>query len=246
MGRRIPILPSVPHHHADDGFGEEVSLQNTAYSAEYEGDHSNHIASKAGTSAFHGSGFEFAQNDFFNPQIHWQPWIRRQPGKNRLRFNQFGGTIGDRLVATLWRGRSSAIKIVLFLFQLQGKKQNATVLGFARVLTEAERRGDFSSSLGACIKSGTTDVPLLNPNGTPSGQCIRVGQIFDPATTIRNPLFTGTASALNPEFIRQPFLNNQIPSGRLNPVAQAIINLQQPLPNQPGTDLNYLGTSGRC
>ena len=44
--------------------------------------------------------------------------------------------------------------------------------------------------------------------------------------------------------IRQPFENNQIPQTRLNAVAQRIINLQQPLPNLPGLDLNFLGPAG--
>ena len=225
----------------------EFQLQNNAYSAEYEGITQINIASKAGTSAFHGSAFEFAQNDVFQPRNPLAAIDKSgKPGKNRLRFNQFGGTIGG----PIWwprfgEGGASAIKDrAFFFFSYEGKRLSGTTAGFGRVLTEAERRGDFSSSLGACVKSGTTDVPLLNPNGTPSGQCIRVGQIFDPATTIKNPLFSGTATALNPEYIRQPFTNNQIPTGRLNSVALGIINFQQPLPNQPGTDLNYLGTSG--
>jgi hypothetical protein len=226
---------------------KEFQLQNNAYSAEFEGITQINIASKGGTSGFHGSGFEFAQNDFFQPRNPLlAPDKSGKPAKNRLRFNQFGGTIGGPLwLPRFGEGGASAIKDrTFFFFSYEGKRLSGITAGFARVLTAAERRGDFSSSLGACVKSGTTDVPLLNPNGTPSGQCIRVGQIFDPATTVRNPLFSGTASALNPEFIRQPFPNNQIPSDRLNQVAQAIINLQQPLPNQPGTDLNYLGTSG--
>lgn len=226
---------------------KEFQLQNNAYSAEYEGITQINIASKGGTSGFHGSGFEFAQNDFFQPRNPLlAPDKSGKPAKNKLRFNQFGGTIGGPLwLPRFGEGGASVVKDrTFFFFSYEGKRLSGTTAGFGRVLTEAERRGDFSSSLGACIKSGTIDVPLLNPNGTPSGQCIRVGQIFDPATTIRNPLFSGTASALNPEFIRQPFLNNQIPSNRLNSVAQAIINLQQPLPNQPGLDLNYLGTSG--
>src|SRR6185436_4795389 len=185
--------------------------------------------------------------DFFQPRNPLAALDKTgKPGKNRLRFNQFGGTIGGPLwLPRFGEGGASAIKDkTFFFFSYEGKRLIGTTAGFARVLTEAERRGDFSSGLGACIKSGTTDVPLLNPNGTPSGQCIRVGQIFDPATTVKNPLFSGTASALNPEYIRQPFPNNQIPGNRLNSVAQAIINFQQPLPNQPGTDLNYLGTSG--
>ena len=120
------------------------------------------------------------------------------------------GFIGSYDVEEVWRqtGRALVLPLPRALtpevlrdafarLAAMATQQNATVLGFARVLTEAERRGDFSSSLGACVRSGTTDVPLLNPTGTPSGQCIRVGQIFDPATTVRNPLFTGTALLKN-------------------------------------------------
>jgi hypothetical protein len=228
---------------------KEFQLQNNAYSAEFEGITQINIASKAGTRAFHGSAFEFAQNDFFQPRDpRAAPDKSGKPGKNKLRFNQFGGSIGGPLwLPRFGEGGPSLIKgRTFFFFSYEAKRQNAITLGFARVLTEPERRGDFSSNLGACIKSGTTDVPLLNPNGTPSGQCIRVGQIFDPTTTVANPSFnTGQApSALNPQFIRQPFLNNQIPQNRLNSVALAIINLQQPLPNQPGTDFNFLGPQG--
>lgn len=228
---------------------KEFQLQNNAYSAEFEGITQVNIASKTGTSAFHGSAFEFVQNDLLQPR---NPLAARdksgKPGKNKLRFNQFGGTIGGPLwLPRFGEGGPAFIKDRTFsFFSYEGKRQNAINLGFARVLTAAERIGDFSSSLGACLRSGTTDIPLLNPNGTPSGQCIRAGQIFDPATTVANSSFNSAqpASALNPQFIRQPFTNNQIPQSRLNPVAQAIINLQQPLPNQPGIDLNFLGPAG--
>lgn len=226
---------------------KEFQLQNNAYSAEFEGITQVNIATKTGGSAFHGSAFEFVQNDFFQPRNPLAaPDKSGKPGKNRLRFNQFGGTIGGPLwLPRFGEGGPAVIKDrTNFFFSYEGKRLSGITLGFARVLTEPERRGDFSSSLGACLRSGTTDIPLRNPNGTPAGQCIRAGQIFDPATTVRNPLFSGTASALNPEFIRQPFANNLIPQGRVNSVAQAIINLQQPLPNQPGSDLNFLGPVG--
>jgi hypothetical protein len=228
---------------------KEFQLQNSAYSAEFEGIAQVNIASKAGTRAFHGSAFEFVQNDLLQPRNPLGALDKDgKRSKNKLRFNQFGGTIGGPLwLPRFGEGGPSFIKDrTFFFFSYEGKRQNAIALGFARVLTDAERRGDFSSNLGACIKSGTTDVPLLNPNGTPSGQCIRAGQIFDPTTTINNPSFNAgqPASALNPQFIRQPFLNNQIPQNRLNSVALSIVNLQVPLPNQPGTDLNFLGPSG--
>ncbi len=228
---------------------KEFQLQNNAYSAEFEGITQINIASKTGTRAFHGSAFEFVQNDFFQPRDpRMAPDKSGKPGKNRSRFNQFGGTIGGPLwLPRFGEGGPAVIKDrTFFFFSYEGKRVNAITLGFARVLTEPERRGDFSSTLGTCLKSGTTDIPLLNPNGTPSGQCIRAGQIFDPTTTVANPAFNSgqAASALNPQFIRQPFANNQIPQNRLNSVALALINLQQPLPNQPGTDLNFLGPQG--
>jgi hypothetical protein len=228
---------------------KEFQLQNNAYSAEFEGITQINIASKTGTRGFHGSAFEFVQNDVLQPRNPLAaPDKSGKPGKNRLRFNQFGGTIGGPLwLPRFGEGGPAVIKDrTFFFFSYEGKRLSGITLGFARVLTEPERRGDFSSSLGACLRSGTTDIPLLNPNGTPSGQCIRTGQIFDPTTTVANPAFNSgqAASALNPQFIRQPFANNQIPQNRLNSVALALINLQQPLPNQPGTDLNFLGPSG--
>jgi hypothetical protein len=114
-------------------------------------------------------------------------------------------------------------------------------------MTEAERRGDFSSNLGACLTVGTNQVPQLNPNGTPSGNCVRVGQIFDPATTVANPLFNPAQaqSAFNPQFIRQPFTNNQIPTARISQQSLRFINTVQPLPNFAGDPLNnFTGPSG--
>jgi hypothetical protein len=228
---------------------KEFQLQNNAYSAEFEGIAQVNIATRTGQSAFHGSLFEFVQNDVFHPRNPLGALDKDgKRSKNKARFNQFGGTIGGPLwLPRFGEGGPAWIKDrTFFFFSYEGKRQNAINLAFARVLTESERRGDFSSSLGACLRSGTTDIPLLNPNGTSSGQCIRAGQIFDPATTVANPAFNSgqAASALNPQFIRQPFANNQIPQNRLSSVAQAIINLQQPLPNQPGLDLNFLGPAG--
>jgi hypothetical protein len=228
---------------------KEFQLQNNAYSAEFEGITQVNIATKSGTSGFHGSAYEFVQNDFFQPRNPLlAPDKSGKPAKNKLRFNQFGGTIGGPLwLPRFGEGGPAAIKDrTFFFFSYEGKRLIGTATGFARVLTEAERRGDFSSSLGACLRSGTTDIPLLNPNGTPSGQCIRAGQIFDPATTVTNPSFNAAqpSSALNPQFIRRPFANNQVPSNRFNPLVLPLINIQQPLPNRNDPDLNYLGVSG--
>src|SRR6266545_494078 len=230
---------------------KEFKLQNNAYSAEFEGITQVNVATKSGANRLHGSLFEFAQNSAFEPR---NPRLANdksgKPAKNKLRYNQFGFTIGGPVWLprfgeggpTLYKGST------FFFFSYEGLRNNARALGFTRVLTQAERTGDFSANLGACITVSGNPVPLLNPNGTPSGSCIRTGQIFDPATTVANPLFNSAQaqSAFNPQFIRQPFANNQIQSGRINPHATALIDIQQPLPNfvSGSSDLNFAGPAG--
>ncbi len=228
----------------------EFQLQNNAYSAEYEGFSQVNVATKSGTSRFRGSLFEFIQNSLFQPRNPLAPIDSSgKPGKNKLRFNQFGGSIGGPLwVPAFGEGGPPLIKDrTFFFFSYEGLRNNQRGTAFARVLTQAERSGDFSANLGACITVSGNPVPQLNPNGTPSGNCIRAGQIFDPATTVLNPLFNPNQpqSAFNPQYIRQPFPNNRIPSDRLSPRALAFIDAVQPLPNfTSASDLNYAGPSG--
>ncbi|MEO8649878.1 MAG: TonB-dependent receptor [Acidobacteriota bacterium] len=229
----------------------EFQLQINAYSAEFEGFSQVNIATKSGTSGFHGSVFEFLQNDLFQPRNPLGALdAKGRRSKNKLRYNQFGGSIGGPLWSPNFGdgGGPMFLKDRTFFFvSYEGLRNNARGTAFARVLTQAERTGDFSSNLGACITVGGVQVPQLNPNGTPSGNCIRTGQIFDPNTTVANPLFNSGApqSAFNPQYIRQPFTNNQIPMGRLSQQALAFINLVQPIPNFTSTsDLNFAGPSG--
>ncbi|MBA3231259.1 MAG: TonB-dependent receptor [Acidobacteria bacterium] len=210
---------------------QEFQLQNSAYSAEFEGIGQVNVATKAGGSRYQGSLFDYFRNEALQPT---NPVLNRKP---RQRFNQFGGTLGGPVVG---------LNQTFFFFSYEGRRQDAFSVGAVRVLTAAERAGDFSLHLGGCQMVGAATVPLLGPDGSPSGDCVRVGQIFDPLTTVANPAFNAGAgvSALNPQFIRQPFANNQIPSGRISGVARALIDEQQPLPNAANPNLNYSGVAG--
>lgn len=229
---------------------QEFQVQNNAYSAEYEGIGQVNVATKAGTSGFHGSLFEFLRNDALQPRNPINPLDKSgKPGKNKLRFNQFGGAIGGPIwLPRFGEGGPSFFdkNRTFFFFSYEGRRNNSLGPGQTRVLTQAERNGDFSSALGACLTSGGAPIPLLNSNGSSSGNCVRSGQIFDPATTVANPLFDPSkpVSALNPQFIRQPFSNNQIPRERLSTVAQALIAAQLPLPNLGNVENNFQGTGG--
>ena len=229
---------------------QEFQLQNNAYSAEFEGIGQVNVATRAGGSQFHGSLFEFFRNDRLQPRNPVAALDKDgKPGRGKLRFNQFGGTIGGpmrfpkKVFGPL--GFDGTGKTFFFV-NYEGRRQSALNPAATFVLTPAERAGDFSSALGACLRFNNADIPLLNSNGTPSGQCVQAGQIFDPATTVANPLFNSAlaVSPLNPRFIRQPFTGNRIPSSRLSPVAQSLINAQQPLPNFTSATSNLLAPAG--
>lgn len=226
---------------------QEFQIQNSAYSAEFEGIGQVNVATKAGASRVHGTLFEFLRNDRLQPRNPVAALDKDgKPGRGKLRFNQFGGTVGGPLwLPRFGEGGPSAYKENTFFFvSYEGRRHNTVAPAFTRVLTAAERNGDFSSALGACLVVGGAQVPILSPDGLPTGQCVRAGQLFDPATTVANPRFSGTESATNPRFIRQPFAGNIIPRERLSPNALALINFQQPLPNAVSGTNNFQGTSG--
>ena len=228
---------------------QEFQLQNSAYSAEYEGIGQVNVATKAGTSSFHGSLFDFLRNDRLQPRNPIAaPDKSGKPSRGKLRFNQFGGSIGGPVwLPRFGEGGPSLIKgNTFFFFSYEGRRQNTLAPGLTRVLTQAERTGDFSASLGACLTVSGVQVPQLGPNGVPTGQCVRVGQIFDPATTAANPLFNSALpeSPTNPRTIRQPFAGNRIPANRLNQTALALINAQQPLPNIVSGTNNFVSNAG--
>lgn len=225
---------------------QEFKIQNNAYSAEFEGVGQVNVATKSGTNQIHGSLFEFLRNDRLQPRNPIAPLDSSgRPGRGKLRFNQFGGTVGGPVwIPKIYNGKDKTF----FFFSYEGLRTNTLGPSFGRVLTAAERAGDFSSNLGGCAMSGGQPIPLLKPNGTSSGECVRVGQIFDPATTIPNPKFNPSqpTSPLNPQFIRQPFAGNVIPSNRISSAAQQIIAAQLPLPNNPGgsVETNFIGSAG--
>lgn len=226
----------------DPGFGtptitpsidsiQEFQVQNNAYSAEYEGIGQVNVATKAGGRRFSGSLYEQFQNEALQPT---NPVLNR---KTRLRFNQFGGTLGG----PVWPAAET-----FFFASYQGRRHDTLSVGQTFVPTTAYKSGDFSAALGACALSGGQPIPLRGPDGNATGDCVRVGQIFDPATTTTNPQFNPAlpASPFNPQFIRQPFAGNRIPAGRINSAAQRLFDAQLPDPNGGDGLNNYTGEAG--
>ncbi len=107
----------------------EINFSTSNFSAEYgNGVAVFNVITKSGTNKFHGSLFEFVQNDKFEARNFFAPT------PTPLRWNEFGGTIGGPI------RRDKAF----FFFSFQRNPTNSTVPSFYTYPTEAMRNGDFS------------------------------------------------------------------------------------------------------
>jgi len=187
---------STANNIPNSGAIQEFKVQNGLYSAEYgQGSAQVNVAIKTGANQFHGSLYDYIQNDLFeptNPLNIWQNQVNGVPlpEKNPLKQNQYGFTLGGPIFAPkLYDGRNKTF----FFFSYEAGRRREAGSASALVPTLAERNGDFS------------DWRDANGNLVP---------IYDPSTQV------GDAPAT-----RQPFSGNQIPAGRVSAIAKNYMNL---------------------
>lgn len=78
---------------------QEVKISTSAFSAQYGiGGVIFDQISKGGTNGFHGSAYEYNQNDAYNAKPF--NFTSGAIQKNRVRFNNFGGSIGGPIIHT--------------------------------------------------------------------------------------------------------------------------------------------------
>jgi hypothetical protein len=193
---------------------------------------------KSGSNQLHGSVWEFFRNDIFDAYGDYFVPDATKSKKPELRQNQFGATAGWRLFRdkTFWFVDYEGTRIQS---GTQGTGTGSANLGAGQLLTvptTAEINSsytDFSDLLGATGSFTRTDL---------LGRSFQNGQIFDPATTRAvtggqvDPVTGKIASASG--YVRDPFLNNQIPASRLDANAIKLMQLY-PAPNAPGVLNNY-------
>jgi hypothetical protein len=144
------------------------------------------ITTKSGTSEFHGSGYEFIRNEFFNARNFFD-----QPGKAPLyRRNDFGFTLGGPVYIP---GIYNTNKQKSFFFFSQEFRHEKTPVPYNQAVpSNAERSGDFSD-VCPTDKSLATITPqdkTLNPDcpvvGYDSGQGVYIRSRFNGTTGIAN------------------------------------------------------------
>ena len=133
---------------------QEVRVQTGNVDAEYgsRAGGTVNVVIKNGTSAFHGSAYEFLRNNFFNANTYFSklstnPAIAGHPAS--YKFNNFGGTIGGPVLIPGVQFNKNRDKL-FFFFSADYIRRNETTIGSSSgtpstmtTPTPAERAGMF-------------------------------------------------------------------------------------------------------
>jgi len=177
------------------------------------------FTTKSGTNQFHGSLFEYLQNDALDAKP--LNFTEKAPKK----FNTFGGSIGGPVKLA---NSSSRPANTFFYFDYEGNRRSLSVTEQYLVPTQAERDGNFSGFITA-----DNPTPFEQPaylNGATNPQAGRpTAVLVDPTT---GQQFTGCNG-------NEP---NVICGTQISSVANALLNYY-PLPNinlnSPNPSFNY-------
>jgi len=144
------------------------------------------ISTKSGSSQFHGSAFEYMQNDAFDAEV-WN-----SGDKPHKAFNTFGGSLGGPVILP----KLPRLKANTFFFaDVEANRRRFSTPLFLFVPTNAMRQGDFSA----------LSTPLMDPfTGKPyPGNKIPSGSACASSQDCINPVATA-------------LLNNYLPAPNVN------------------------------
>src|SRR6266705_1865407 len=166
---------------------QEFSVQTTNYSAEYGSNAGGvvNVITKSGTNKFHGDAFEFNRNPAFNAQN----FFATPTTPDRIKRNQFGGTLGGPIIHD---------KTFVFGGYQRTEFRNL-VLGSQKVVGQTDITNFLSPKTAACLTCGAPTTAATGPAG-----------VIDPAVATLLGIDPNTGAALSsPKFS----LAGSIPAG---------------------------------
>ncbi len=196
---------------------QEFKVMTNSYTAELgRGSSQINVTTKSGTNALHGSAYDFLRNDALDAKNYFTD-VFGGPGTQKppLRYNQFGGTAGGKIL------RDKAF----FFASYEGLRRPSGSIGTASVPTEKARTGDFSDY----------GIPIYMPHTTSVNAQGQTVNLFYPNNSL-------PAGCFNPDpRTNIPWPNMTIPSQCINPAMSKFLSGYVPLPNHPGLQGNLVG-----
>jgi len=190
----------------------EFNVITNPYSAEY-GRSPGAVVSvntKSGTNQFHGLGYEYVRNNYFDSNDFFSD--RHGLAKPKYNQNQFGGNLGGPVIKNK----------LFFFFDYEGTRVKQGVLRTATVPLPNERIGDFSPATAAAVGvkyptiydpttcspafSGSNCQPFTN-NSIPSGSLDSAMQKLMALFPLPNTTTAGSPPDIN-NYIRNALLTD--------------------------------------
>jgi hypothetical protein len=193
---------------------EEVAIQTSNFAAEFgaAGGAMINMVTKSGTNAYHGGAYDYGNNEGLSAHA---PYTGLRP---KVRQTDYGVTLGGPLwIPKVYNGKNKTF----FFFSYEQFRQKNVFFTPNTVPTADYRAGNFANLINVENRLATTTA---GPVTDPLGNQIRSGTIFDPASQTIAP---------NGATYRTPFVGNQIPVSRFDPIATKILPL---VPNPLGVN----------
>jgi hypothetical protein len=181
---------------------QEFTLQRSNYDASYgrSGGGQVLVATKSGTSEFHGDAYEFVRNDFFNANNE----LLNAQGVDRPveRYNDFGFTVGGPLFIPKVYNRQK--NKTFFFWSEEWRKESTPSETTVNTPTAAELIGNFTgpipvASPGCVSYNASSNTSSINPACYSKNAAAYLNNIFDkyPGTGGGNTLAVGTSQLNN-------------------------------------------------
>ncbi len=181
---------------------QEFTLERSSYDAQYgrSGGGQVLVATKAGTSEFHGDAYEFVRNDFFNANNE----LLNSQGTPRPveRYNDYGFTIGGPLYIPKVYNKDK--NKTFFFWSEEWRKESQPAETTINTPTAGELAGTFSGALpvapAGCVSyNAAANTSTINPSCYSKNSAAYLNNIFAkyPGAGGGNTLAVGTSQLNN-------------------------------------------------
>ncbi len=182
---------------------QEFTLERSTYDAEYgrSGGGQILVATKAGTSSFHGDAYEFNRNNVFNANSYFNKQTTPVTPRAIERYNNYGFTIGGPLyIPKVYNtGKNKAF----FFWSEEWRKESLPVTASFTPPTANDLNGVFAGNLtgsappGCVTYDATTDQSTINPACYSKNAAVYLTNVFDKFAANNGNLYTSSYSQLN-------------------------------------------------
>jgi hypothetical protein len=163
---------------------QEFTLQRSTYDAGFGRSAGGQVlvATKSGTSAFHGDAYEFDRNNIFNANSYFNKNVAPIIPRAIQRYNNYGFTIGGPVYIP--KVYNTAKDKMFFFWSEEWRKVSAPTTSSVTAPTTAELNGTFAGQItnaptGCVAYNASTDTSTLNSSCYSQNAKIYLTNLYD-------------------------------------------------------------------